>query len=64
VKIARQQFVKLGEARGDFVAVLDGVTSGQELVTAGAFKLRNGAKIAIDNTIKLDASQKPSPQNR
>jgi membrane fusion protein, multidrug efflux system len=64
VKIARQQFVKLGEARGDFVAVLDGVKSGQELVSAGAFKLRNGAKIAIDNTIKLDPSQTPSPQNR
>ncbi len=40
VMVARQQFVRLGGRRGDYVAVLEGVTAGQELVTAGAFKLR------------------------
>jgi membrane fusion protein (multidrug efflux system) len=64
VRIARQQFVKLGEARGDFVAVLDGVTDGQELVTAGAFKLHNGSKIALDNSIKLNPQVAPTPPNR
>jgi len=64
VKLARQQFVKLGESRGDFVAVLDGVNDGQELVTAGAFKLHNGSKIAVDNSVKLDPQVAPTPPNR
>ena len=51
-KVARQQFVRLGVARGDFVAVVDGVKAGQELVTAGAFKLRNGGGIVVNNDIK------------
>ncbi|HYQ28984.1 MAG TPA: efflux RND transporter periplasmic adaptor subunit, partial [Polyangiaceae bacterium] len=54
IKNARQQFVRLGQARGDFVAVLDGVTDGQELVTAGAFKLRNNSPIVVDNSVKTD----------
>ena len=39
----RQQFVKLGGSRGDQVAVLSGVKPGDEVVTSGVFKLRNGA---------------------
>ena len=63
-KIARQQFVKLGEARGDFVAVLDGVKAGQELVSAGAFKLRNGSKVVVNNSVKQDPQLSPHPVNR
>jgi membrane fusion protein (multidrug efflux system) len=63
-KVARQQFVKVGESRGDFVAILDGVTSGQEVVTGGAFKLRNGAGIVINNEIKPAAQLDPHPENR
>jgi membrane fusion protein, multidrug efflux system len=64
VKVARQQFVKLGEARGDFVAVLDGVKSGQEVVTAGAFKLRNNATIVINNNVGQKPQVAPRPENR
>ena len=64
VMVARQQFVRLGERRGDFVAVTDGVAAGQELVVAGAFKLRNNAKVYIDNTKVLTASLTPTPENR
>ena len=42
----RQQFVKLGGARGDQVAVVSGVKPGDEVVTSGVFKLRNGAAVA------------------
>ncbi|HEX4404353.1 MAG TPA: efflux RND transporter periplasmic adaptor subunit [Polyangia bacterium] len=63
-KIARQQFVRLGVTRGDFVAVDEGVTAGQEVVVLGAFKLRNGAPIFVNNEIKLSPSQTPNPQNR
>lgn len=63
-KIARQQFVKLGETRGDYVAALDGVKEGQEVVTAGAFKLRNGIPIVINNAVPLDYQTSPTPMNR
>lgn len=63
-KVARQQFVRMGASRGDFVAIEDGVTAGQEVVVLGAFKLRNGAPIMVNNQLKLPASQTPHPQNR
>jgi membrane fusion protein (multidrug efflux system) len=63
-KVARQQFVRVGISRGDFVAIDEGVTAGQEVVTLGAFKLRNGAPVFVNNEIKLDPSQNPNPQNR
>jgi membrane fusion protein (multidrug efflux system) len=63
IKNARQQFVRLGRARGDYVAVLDGVTDGQELVTAGAFKLRNNSPIVVDNSVSTDPQLNPKPEN-
>ena len=63
IKIARQQFIRPGEARGDFIAILDGVQAGQEVVTAGAFKLKNGSPIVIDNHVKAAASLTPHPAN-
>jgi membrane fusion protein (multidrug efflux system) len=62
-KAARQQFVRVGPARGDFVAILEGVTAGQEVVTQGAFKLRNGAPIMVNNQLKLSPSETPRPEN-
>lgn len=62
-KIARQQIVKTGESRGDFVALLDGVKVGQEIVTAGAFKLRNNAPIVVNNSVKLDPKVAPTLEN-
>jgi membrane fusion protein, multidrug efflux system len=64
VRVARQQFVRLGEARGDFVAIQDGVTAGQELVSAGAFKLRNGSSIKVIPDVKAAPSLNPHPDNR
>ena len=63
-KAVRQQFVRVGASRGDFVAIVDGVTAGQELVTAGAFKLRNGAPITVTTDVQLDPKLAPHPQNR
>ena len=64
-KMARQQFVRVGVARGDFVAIEEGVTAGQEVVMLGAFKLRNGAPVMVNNqTTKLSPSQTPTPPNR
>ena len=62
--VARQQFVRTGESRGDFVAILDGVKVGERLVSAGAFKLRNGAGIVVDDTVQPRPELAPKPANR
>lgn len=64
VKTARQQLVRLGRARGDYVALLGGLDENREVVTAGAFKLRNGAPIYVDNTKAPKPQLTPSPENR
>ena len=60
----RQQFVRLGERRGDFVAVTDGLQSGQRVVSSGAFKLRNGMAVAVNNALAPKASLAPTPSER
>ncbi len=62
-KVARQQFVKTGETRGDFVSILDGLSGTETVVTAGAFKLRNGARIVINNTVGQKPELTPTPVN-
>jgi membrane fusion protein (multidrug efflux system) len=59
----QQRFVKLGPARGDQVAVLSGVKPGDEVATSGLFKLRNGAAVQINNTVRPANSPAPSPEN-
>jgi membrane fusion protein, multidrug efflux system len=59
----QQSFVKLGDTRGDQVAVLDGVKSGDEIVTAGQLKLRNGSPIRVDNKLVPTNDPSPTPPN-
>lgn len=59
----RQQFVRLGQTKGDFVAVLDGLKAGEQIVTSGAFKLRTGMTVKIDNALAPKPSINPSPSN-
>jgi membrane fusion protein (multidrug efflux system) len=63
-RVARQQFVKLGETRGDFVSVLDGLRPGQVVVTAGAFKLHNGGPVVVKHDVELRPELAPHPANR
>lgn len=63
-KVARQQFVRLGESRGDFVAVVDGVKANEVVVVAGAFKLRNGAGVVVNNDVAPKPQIAPHPSNR
>lgn len=62
-KGVRQQFVKLGGGRGDQVAVLSGVQPGDEVVTSGVFKLRNGAAVHVDNTTMPGNNPAPKPED-
>jgi membrane fusion protein (multidrug efflux system) len=59
----RQQFVKLEGARGDQVGVISGVNPGDEVVTSGAFKLRNGAAILVNNKIQPGNDPAPKPED-
>jgi membrane fusion protein, multidrug efflux system len=59
----RQEVVKLGSARGDQVAVLSGVKPGDEVVTSGAFKLRSGAAVRVNNEVKPANSKTPKPED-
>jgi membrane fusion protein (multidrug efflux system) len=59
----RQQFVKLGGSRGDQVAVVSGVKPGEEVVTSGVFKLRNGAAVVVNNKVQPSNNPAPKPED-
>ena len=59
----RQQIVKLGATRGDLIAIEEGVKAGEQVVTSGVFKLRNGAAVQINNTVQPSDSATPKPSN-
>lgn len=60
-QVLRQQFVNLGQKRGDFVAVKSGLSLGDQVVSTGAFKLRNGQSVTIDNTLAPEFKLNPHP---
>jgi membrane fusion protein (multidrug efflux system) len=57
----RQQFVRLGEKRGDFVSVSTGLKAGDTVVSTGVFKLRNGQNVVVDNTLAPEFKLAPQP---
>jgi membrane fusion protein (multidrug efflux system) len=59
----RQQFVKVGPGRGDQISVVSGLNGGEEVVTSGVFKLRNGAPVLVNNKVRPGNSPKPTPEN-
>ncbi len=61
--IAHQQFVTLGDTRGDQVAVLSGIKAGDQVVTAGQLKLRNGDVVAVNNAVQPPNNPNPSLPN-
>jgi len=62
-RAVRQQFVKLGAGRGDQIAVVSGVTAGDEVVTSGVFKLREGAAVYVNNEIQPGNDPAPRPED-
>lgn len=59
----RQQVVKVGESRGDRVAILSGVKAGEQVVTSGVFKLRPGVAVQVNNSIQPENSESPKPED-
>ena len=59
----RMTTVRLGEARGDFVAVTDGLKAGDVIAASGVFKLRNGSPVTVDNSLAPAPKADPTPSN-
>jgi membrane fusion protein (multidrug efflux system) len=59
----RQQFVKVEGSRGDQVAITEGVKAGDEVVTSGVFKLRNGAAVQVNNKVQPGNNPAPKPED-
>ncbi|MGA8620158.1 MAG: efflux RND transporter periplasmic adaptor subunit [Candidatus Sulfotelmatobacter sp.] len=59
----RQQVVKVEGSRGDQVAITSGINPGDEIVSAGVFRLRNGAAVQVNNTVKPENSSNPKPED-
>jgi membrane fusion protein (multidrug efflux system) len=60
--VARQKFVRLGERRGDLVAVVSGLDAGETIVSSGAFKLHNGSTLILRNDLAPTVEAAPNPR--
>ncbi|PYL29472.1 MAG: efflux transporter periplasmic adaptor subunit [Verrucomicrobia bacterium] len=60
-QVIRQQFVRIGEARGDFVSITDGLKPNETIVSTGVFKLRNGMPVTINNDLAPKPQVNPTP---
>ena len=60
-QMIRQQFVRVGEARGDFVSITTGLKAGEVVVGTGVFKLRNGMAVTINNDLAPKPQMNPTP---
>ncbi len=58
--IVRQQFIRVGRGRGDFVNVESGLKPGDRIVSSGIFKLRNGMSVVENNEVSPESGKKPS----
>jgi membrane fusion protein, multidrug efflux system len=59
----KQQFVKVDRSRGDQISVISGLKPGDEVVTSGTFKLRNGAAVQVNNKVQPSNNPAPKPED-
>jgi membrane fusion protein (multidrug efflux system) len=59
--VVHQRFIKTGPTRGDLILVRDGLKAGEQVVTSGQIKLRNGSAVHIDNSAAPLAEAAPQP---
>ena len=62
--IVHQKFITTGDTRGDQVAIMTGVSDGDEVVTAGQNKLNNGSTIIVNNSVQPSNDAAPTPPNQ
>jgi membrane fusion protein (multidrug efflux system) len=61
-KGVRQQIVRIDGSKGDQVAIISGLNPGDEVVSAGTFRLRNAAPVLVNNSVQPSNSPKPNPE--
>lgn len=61
---AQSVFVTTGSRRGDQIAILSGIKAGDEVVTSGQLKIKNGTPLVIDNTHQPANEAAPTPQEK
>ncbi len=61
-QVVRQKFVRLGEKKGDYVAIVSGLEEGDTVVSTAVFKLRNGQSVVVDNAVKPEFKLNPKPE--
>jgi len=61
-RTAQQTFVTTGPTRGDQIAVLKGIKEGDQVVTSGQLKLKNGTPIDISSALQPSDAANPTPQ--
>jgi len=62
--VGNQRFVRLGDRRGDYVAVTSGLAVGETVVSNGAFKLHNGQTLVVNNALAPKVQFVPKPEDR
>jgi membrane fusion protein, multidrug efflux system len=62
-KGVKEQFVKLGQSKGDLTAIVSGVKPGDEVVTSGVFRLRSGGAIIVNNKTTPGSDLSPNPSD-
>jgi membrane fusion protein (multidrug efflux system) len=62
--VATQKFIRVGERRGDYIAVESGLSAGDTIASGGVFKLRNGQAVAVKNNLAPDVQVHPNPLER
>ena len=61
--MVRQQFIRTGRGRGDFLSVDSGLKVGERIVSAGIFKLRNGMAVTENNDLAPKSDLAPHPSD-
>lgn len=62
-KFVEQRFIRTGRSVGDFIAITEGLNEGDTVVSAGAFKLRNGSSVQVNNALAPKPELSPHPEN-
>ena len=62
-KFVEQQFVQVRDARGDFVSITSGPEVGSLIVSTGAFKLRQGMRVVLNNALAPRMELDPNPED-
>jgi membrane fusion protein, multidrug efflux system len=62
-KGVKEQFVRLGQSKGDLTAIVSGLKPGEEVVTSGVFRLRSGGAIIVNNKTTPGSDTSPNPSD-